>query len=59
MNILVILVPCSLLLGLGALAAFVWTIRNNQYDDMEGDAHRILLDDTYDMAPPAAPKPQK
>jgi cbb3-type cytochrome oxidase maturation protein len=59
MNILVILVPCSLLLGLGALAAFVWTIRNNQYDDMEGDAHRILLDDTYDMAPAAVSKPQK
>lgn len=59
MNILVILVPCSLLLGLGALAAFVWTIRNNQYDDMEGDAHRILLDDTHDMARPAAPKKQK
>lgn len=45
MNILVILVPCSLLLGLGALAAFVWTIRHNQYDDPEGDAWRILNDD--------------
>lgn len=51
MNILVILVPCSLILGLGALAAFVWTIRNNQYDDMEGDAHRIFLDDSLDDAP--------
>lgn len=54
MNILVILVPCSLILGLGALAAFVWTIRSNQYDDMEGDAHRILLDDSLDDAPAAA-----
>ena len=45
MNILVILVPCSLILGLGALAAFVWTIRNDQYDDPEGDAWRILNDD--------------
>lgn len=45
MNILVILVPCSLILGLGALAAFVWTIRHNQYDDPEGDAWRILNDD--------------
>jgi len=57
MNILVVLVPCSLLLGLGALAAFVWTIRNNQYEDMEGDAHRILLDDSLDDAPAPA-KPQ-
>lgn len=45
MNILVVLVPCSLLLGLGALAAFIWTLRSEQYDDMEGDAARILLDD--------------
>lgn len=51
MNVLVILVPCSLILGLGALAAFAWTIRNNQYEDMEGDAHRILLDDARDTAP--------
>ncbi len=55
MNILVILVPCSLILGIGALLAFVWTIRNNQYDDMEGDAHRIFLDDSHDDAP-APPK---
>ena len=45
MNILVILVPSSLILGLGALAAFVWTLRHGQYDDLEGDAARILLDD--------------
>ncbi|MEM8774103.1 MAG: cbb3-type cytochrome oxidase assembly protein CcoS [Pseudomonadota bacterium] len=45
MNILVFLVPCSLLLGLGALAAFVWTIRSRQYEDMEGDAARVLLDE--------------
>ncbi|MEO1284310.1 MAG: cbb3-type cytochrome oxidase assembly protein CcoS [Pseudomonadota bacterium] len=45
MNILVVLVPCSLALGLGALAAFIWTIRSKQYDDMEGDAARVLLDD--------------
>jgi len=45
MNILIILVPCSLCLGLGALAAFVWTLRHDQYDDPAGDAERILLDD--------------
>jgi cbb3-type cytochrome oxidase maturation protein len=45
MNILVILVPCSLALGLGALVAFIWTIRSKQYEDMEGDAARVLLDD--------------
>ena len=45
MNVLVILVPCSLLLGLGALVAFLWTVRRGQYDDMDGDAWRILMDD--------------
>ena len=45
MNILVILVPCSLILGLGALIAFVWTLRHDQYDDPAGDAARILLND--------------
>ncbi|KIC50981.1 cbb3-type cytochrome oxidase assembly protein CcoS [Tateyamaria sp. ANG-S1] len=45
MNVLVILVPCSLILGLGALVAFVWTLKSDQYSDPDGDAHRILLDD--------------
>lgn len=45
MNVLVILVPCSVFLGLLALAAFIWTIRSNQYDDPEGTAARMLLDD--------------
>ncbi|MDE0524213.1 MAG: cbb3-type cytochrome oxidase assembly protein CcoS [Boseongicola sp.] len=45
MNVLVILIPCSLILGLGALVAFVWTVRSGQYDDPEGDSARILMDD--------------
>ncbi|WP_299550473.1 cbb3-type cytochrome oxidase assembly protein CcoS [uncultured Tateyamaria sp.] len=45
MNVLVILVPCSLILGLGALVAFVWTMKSDQYSDPEGDARRILLED--------------
>ncbi len=45
MNVLVVLIPCSLFLGLGALAAFVWTVKSGQYDDPEGDAARILMDD--------------
>lgn len=45
MNVLVILIPASLILGLLALVGFVWTLRHSQYDDPEGDANRILLDD--------------
>ena len=42
---LLILVPVALLLGLVALAAFLWALRNGQYDDPEGAAGRILFDD--------------
>jgi cbb3-type cytochrome oxidase maturation protein len=45
MNILVVLVPAALLLGLAGLAAFMWALRANQFDDVEGSAHRILFDD--------------
>jgi len=45
MNVLVYLVPMALALGLTALGAFFWTIRNRQYDDMEGAALRVLSDD--------------
>lgn len=48
MNILVILIPCSLGLGLLALGLFLWTIRSEQYDDPEGAAARILFDEDPD-----------
>ncbi len=52
MNILIILVPAALLLGLLGLFAFFWSLRANQYDDPEGAARRILTDDTPDAPPP-------
>ena len=45
MNVLVILIPVSLILGSVGLASFIWTVRSNQYDDNQGNAARILLDD--------------
>lgn len=45
MNVLVILIPVSLTLGGIGLAAFLWSLRANQYEDLEGDAWRILSDD--------------
>jgi cbb3-type cytochrome oxidase maturation protein len=48
MNILVILIPVSLILGGLGLAAFLWSLRSNQYDDLEGDAWRILSEDDKD-----------
>jgi cbb3-type cytochrome oxidase maturation protein len=45
MSVLVYLVPTALGLGLLGLAAFLWSIRSGQYDDLEGAALRILGDD--------------
>ncbi|TPE58588.1 cbb3-type cytochrome oxidase assembly protein CcoS [Sandaracinobacter neustonicus] len=39
------LLPIALLLGLGGLAAFLWTMRSGQYDDLDGAAQRILTDE--------------
>ena len=49
MNVLIYLVPMALLLGLTGLAAFLWSLRSGQYDDMEGAAIRILQDDDIEL----------
>ena len=48
MTVLIYLVPMALLLGLTGLAAFLWSLRSGQYDDVEGAAVRILDDDDID-----------
>lgn len=45
MNVLVILVPVSITLGLLALIGFVWTLRADQYEDLDGDAARALFNE--------------
>ena len=45
MTVLAVLIPVSLGLGLLGLGAFIWTLRSGQYDDLEGAAHRMLLDE--------------
>lgn len=45
MDVLIYLIPIALGLGLTGLAAFLWTLKSRQYDDLEGAAHRILMDD--------------
>lgn len=48
MEMLVYLIPVSLLLGGIGLAAFLWSLKHRQYDDPDGDANRILSDDWDD-----------
>jgi cbb3-type cytochrome oxidase maturation protein len=45
MNVLIYLVPLALLLGFIGLAAFLWSLKSGQYDDLDGAAVRILPDD--------------
>ena len=45
MSVLGLLIPVSLLLGGVGLAACIWTMRAGQYEDLEGAAHRILIED--------------
>jgi cbb3-type cytochrome oxidase maturation protein len=44
-NIILWLLVCSLTLSGGGLIAFLWSLRSGQYDDLEGEANRILFDD--------------
>ena len=53
MEVLVILVPLALALGLTGLAAFLWSLKSGQYDDLEGAAWRAISDDD----PPPEAKP--
>ncbi|WAT18183.1 cbb3-type cytochrome oxidase assembly protein CcoS [Aurantiacibacter sp. MUD11] len=45
MNLVLFLLPIALFLGLLGLAAFFWALRNGQFDDPDGAAARILIDD--------------
>ena len=58
MSILYLLIPLAVVLMAIAIAFFLWTVRTGQYDDLEGPAHRILMDDDDPMIPGNA-RPKK
>jgi len=45
MNILIYLIPVALTLGFLGLIGFFWSLKSGQYEDLQGAAERILLDD--------------
>ncbi len=53
MEVMVILVPLALALGLIGLLGFLWSLKSGQYDDLEGAAWRAIADD--EPAPETAP----
>lgn len=46
---LIYLVPLALFLGLLGLGAFLWAAKSGQFDDPEGDAARILIDEDHPL----------
>ena len=59
MSILYLLIPLAVGLMVVAIAFFLWTVRTGQYDDLEGPAHRILMDDDDPMIPKNARPAQR
>ena len=57
MTILMFLVPITLMMGLAGLAAFFWSLRSGQYEDLSGAAVRLLYDD--DKPQPVEPAGNK
>jgi len=55
MSVLVYLIPAALFLGLIGLAAFLWALKSGQFDDLEGAAERILIDEETPDEPDNAP----
>lgn len=47
MDILIFLIPITFCLAIAGLIAFMWNIKNKQYDDLEGAANRILFDENF------------
>jgi len=45
MNDFFYLIPVALVLGALGLAAFMWSLRSGQYEDLDGAAERILFDE--------------
>ncbi len=45
MEVIYTLIPGMIFFGLVFVAILFWAIKKGQYDDLEGDAHRILLDE--------------
>ncbi|MBN4073532.1 cbb3-type cytochrome oxidase assembly protein CcoS [Mariprofundus ferrooxydans] len=49
MSVIYGLIPGMIVLGLVGVLVFFWAVKNGQYEDMEGPAHRILDDDDIEL----------
>ncbi len=56
MEVIYTLIPAMIVLGLALVGILVWAVKKGQYEDFEGEAHRILLDEDEPLTPPAKKK---
>lgn len=59
MSIMYLLIGCSLIMAIGFLAAFIWSVKSGQMEDDYTPSVRILFDDKVKESGPSEPKPQK
>ncbi len=45
MDVIYALIPSMIFIGIVLVVILFWAIKSGQFDDFEGDAHRILMDD--------------
>ncbi|TGM57993.1 cbb3-type cytochrome oxidase assembly protein CcoS [Leptospira adleri] len=51
MNALYLTIPLAMLIALGALVVFFWSLKSGQYEDIEGPKYRMLFDDEDEKKP--------
>lgn len=56
MDVLVFMIPGGIILGLVGLYFFYWSIKSSQYEDLDGAAHRILMEDDDRPLPSSRPQ---
>lgn len=57
MDILYLLIPLSLVFVAVIAYVFLWAVKSGQFEDMEGPAHRILMDDDAPSSTPGSQPP--
>ena len=59
MEILYLLIPIAILLVAAMVGAFLWAAKSGQFDDLEGPAHRILMEEDEPQEPPPGRNPKQ
>lgn len=51
MDVIYTLIPGMIFLGLIMVGILIWAVKKGQYEDLDGDANRILMDDDDPLLP--------